>query len=83
MDLLGPKLELADLPDFISSEARLAQNPLYQVTCGDISTTAERVEKYLESILFLGRTWDYGKLARSYNTTFPSKQRSQLCCWTK
>jgi SpoVK/Ycf46/Vps4 family AAA+-type ATPase len=30
---------------------------LYRVTCGDIGTDPENVEKYLESVLFIGSTW--------------------------
>lgn len=29
-----------------------------QVTCGDVGIKAEEVEKYLESVLYLGRLWD-------------------------
>ncbi|RDW73421.1 hypothetical protein BP6252_07328 [Coleophoma cylindrospora] len=32
--------------------------PLYRVTCGDIGTNAEVVEKYLQNILYLGKTWN-------------------------
>jgi SpoVK/Ycf46/Vps4 family AAA+-type ATPase len=28
------------------------------VTCGDIGTKAEEVERYLESVLYLGKLWD-------------------------
>ena len=35
--------------------------PLYRVTCGDIGTNAEAVEKYLQTILYLGKTWNCGK----------------------
>lgn len=38
--------------------AELANKPLYRVTCGDIGTDAEGVEKYLESALYLGTIWD-------------------------
>ena len=38
--------------------AELAGKPLYRVTCGDIGTDAESVEKYLESALYLGTIWD-------------------------
>jgi hypothetical protein len=34
--------------------------PLYRVTCGDIGTNAEAVEKYLQTILYLGKTWNCG-----------------------
>jgi SpoVK/Ycf46/Vps4 family AAA+-type ATPase len=39
------------------SVAELAEKPLYRVTCGDIGTKPEQVEKYLESVLHLGKTW--------------------------
>jgi hypothetical protein len=44
-----------------SSVAELAEMPLYRVTCGDIGTDAEAVEKYLQTILYLGKTWNCGK----------------------
>ena len=44
-----------------SSVAELAEMPLYSVTCGDIGTNAEAVEKYLQTILYLGKTWNCGK----------------------
>lgn len=37
--------------------AEIAQKPLFCVTCGDIGTKPEEVEKYLESVLYLGKTW--------------------------
>lgn len=40
------------------SVAELAQKPLYRVTCGDIGTHPEQIERYLESVLFIGKTWD-------------------------
>uniref|UniRef100_L2G1I5 AAA family ATPase n=1 Tax=Colletotrichum fructicola (strain Nara gc5) TaxID=1213859 RepID=L2G1I5_COLFN len=39
------------------SVAELAEKPLYRVTCGDIGTDPEKVEKYLESVLFIGSAW--------------------------
>ncbi|KAF2035608.1 P-loop containing nucleoside triphosphate hydrolase protein [Setomelanomma holmii] len=39
------------------SVAEFAEGPLYRVTCGDIGTDAEGVEKYLDSVLFIGSTW--------------------------
>ncbi|KAI0506425.1 ATPase [Xylaria bambusicola] len=39
------------------SVAEIARKPLYKVTCGDIGTKAEEVEKYLEVVLLLGQTW--------------------------
>jgi SpoVK/Ycf46/Vps4 family AAA+-type ATPase len=37
--------------------AEFAEKPLYRVTCGDIGTKPEAVEQYLESVLYLGKTW--------------------------
>ena len=39
------------------SVAEIAQKPLFCVTCGDIGTKPEDVEQYLESVLYLGKTW--------------------------
>ncbi|PQE27770.1 hypothetical protein CJF31_00009998 [Rutstroemia sp. NJR-2017a BVV2] len=38
--------------------AEIAEKPLYRVTCGDIGTDPEDVEKYLESVLYLGKIWN-------------------------
>ncbi|KAF5639286.1 AAA family ATPase [Fusarium sp. NRRL 52700] len=40
------------------SVAEIAEKPLYRVTCGDIGTEAQEVEKYLQSVLYLGKIWD-------------------------
>ncbi|KAI1168284.1 hypothetical protein F5B18DRAFT_646814 [Nemania serpens] len=40
------------------SVAEIARKPLYTVTCGDIGTRPEEVEKYLESVFYLGKLWD-------------------------
>ena len=40
------------------SVAEIAQKPLYRVTCGDVGTDPEQVEKYLGSVLDLGKKWD-------------------------
>ncbi|KAL3470590.1 P-loop containing nucleoside triphosphate hydrolase protein [Aspergillus californicus] len=39
------------------SVAELTERPLYRVNCGDIGTNAEKVERYLESVLYLGTAW--------------------------
>jgi len=39
------------------SVAKIAKKPLYRVTCGDIGTTPDTVEKYLETVLYLGKIW--------------------------
>ncbi|KAI6086339.1 P-loop containing nucleoside triphosphate hydrolase protein [Hypoxylon rubiginosum] len=38
--------------------AEIAEKPLFRVTCGDIGTKPEEVEKYLESALNLGKIWE-------------------------
>jgi SpoVK/Ycf46/Vps4 family AAA+-type ATPase len=40
------------------SIAELTKKPLYRVTCGDIGTSAEEVEKYLETVFDVGTGWD-------------------------
>jgi SpoVK/Ycf46/Vps4 family AAA+-type ATPase len=40
------------------SVAELAEKPLYPVTCGDIGIEPDQVERYLESVLYLGNLWD-------------------------
>ncbi|KAK3986121.1 putative AAA domain-containing protein [Cladorrhinum sp. PSN332] len=40
------------------SVAEIAKKPLYPVTCGDIGTEPEAVEKYLASVFHLGKIWD-------------------------
>jgi len=47
------------------SVAELAEKPLYRVTCGDIGTDAEAVEKYLESVLYIGTIWKAGMFCSS------------------
>jgi SpoVK/Ycf46/Vps4 family AAA+-type ATPase len=39
------------------SVAEFDERPLYRVTCGDIGTEPESVEKYPKSVLFVGCTW--------------------------
>jgi len=46
--------------DTVFSVAELAEMPLYSVTCGDIGTKPEVVEKYLETVLMLGKRWNCG-----------------------
>ncbi|KAL9633651.1 MAG: hypothetical protein Q9164_004573 [Protoblastenia rupestris] len=38
--------------------AEIAEKPLYRVTCGDLGTDPTAVEKYLDSVLHLGKIWD-------------------------
>jgi hypothetical protein len=41
--------------------AEIAEKPLYRVTCGDLGTTATDVERYMQTVLYLGKTWNCGK----------------------
>lgn len=43
------------------SVAELAERPLYRVTCGDIGTDPESVERYLDSALYIGKIWKAGE----------------------
>lgn len=49
----------------LHSVAELAEMPLYNVTCGDVGTKPEAVEKYLNSVLHLGQKWNCGRNPRS------------------
>lgn len=42
------------------SVAELAEVPLYRLTSGDIGTDPSDVEKYLESVFYLGNIWGAG-----------------------
>lgn len=57
-------LEVA-LTSCLSSVAEIAEKPLYRVTCGDIGNQAREVEKYLESVLYLGKIWGCGSFRES------------------
>lgn len=40
------------------SVAEIAEMPLYPITCGDIGTDPENVEKYLRLVFMLGKRWN-------------------------
>jgi AAA+ superfamily predicted ATPase len=40
------------------SVAEIAEKPLYRVTCADVGTQAEDVERYLQSVFILGKRWN-------------------------
>jgi len=44
----------------LCSVAEYARKPLYRVTCGDIGTKPEEVERHLKMALHLGTIWDCG-----------------------
>ncbi|KAE8448392.1 hypothetical protein EG329_009456 [Mollisiaceae sp. DMI_Dod_QoI] len=58
------------------SVAEFAQKPLYRVTC-DIGTQAEDVEKYLETVLLLGKRWGCGELSLKGITMCDNSDRRQ------
>ncbi|KAH8722459.1 P-loop containing nucleoside triphosphate hydrolase protein, partial [Phaeosphaeriaceae sp. PMI808] len=39
------------------SVAEMAEKPLFRVTCGNLGTKPEEVEKYLESVFHLSKIW--------------------------
>jgi SpoVK/Ycf46/Vps4 family AAA+-type ATPase len=41
--------------------AEFAEKPLFRVTCSDVGTGADIVEKRLESSFHLGKIWDCGR----------------------
>ncbi|KAK2779387.1 AAA family ATPase [Colletotrichum kahawae] len=65
------------------SVAEIAKKPLYRVTCGDIGTQAQDVEKYLATVLYLGKLWDCVLLLDEADVfleerTFADLQRNSL-----
>ncbi|KAJ3957158.1 hypothetical protein N0V92_006278 [Colletotrichum tropicale] len=63
--------------------AEIAEKPLYRVTCGDIGTEAQDVEKYLATVLYLGKLWDCVLLLDEADVfleerTFADLQRNSL-----
>ncbi|KAI8181234.1 putative 26S proteasome regulatory subunit-like protein [Colletotrichum sp. SAR 10_86] len=65
------------------SVAEIAEKPLYRVTCGDIGTEAQDVEKYLSTVLYLGKLWDCVLLLDEADVfleerTFADLQRNSL-----
>ena len=46
--------------DVLISVAEIAEMPLYRVTCGDVGTSADVVERYLNNVLTLGKEWNCG-----------------------
>lgn len=60
------------------SVAELAEKPLYRVTCGDIGTDAEGVEKYLESVLLIGTIWGCVVLLDEADVFLEERQTTDL-----
>ncbi|KAF4467215.1 P-loop containing nucleoside triphosphate hydrolase [Fusarium albosuccineum] len=55
------------LPIWMHGVADHAKKPLYRVTCGDIGTQPEAVERYLTRLLRLAKLWDCGILILTSN----------------
>jgi SpoVK/Ycf46/Vps4 family AAA+-type ATPase len=60
------------------SVAEIAEKPLYRVTCGDIGTDAEGVEKYLESVLLIGTIWGCVVLLDEADVFLEERQTTDL-----
>jgi hypothetical protein len=50
--------------------AEIAEKPLYRVTCGDLGTKATDVEKYMQTVLYLGKTWNCGKVTDCFGINY-------------
>ena len=60
------------------SVAEYTEKPLYRVTCGDIGTDAEGVEKYLESVLLVGTIWGCVVLLDEADVFLEERQTTDL-----
>lgn len=60
------------------SVAEIAEKPLYAVTCGDIGTRPEGVERYLESVLNLGKIWGCVVLLDEADVFLEQRQLNEL-----
>ncbi|KAM5341918.1 hypothetical protein ACJ41O_014949 [Fusarium nematophilum] len=60
------------------SVAELAERPLYRVTCGDIGTDPESVEKYLESVLYIGSIWKAVLLLDESDVFLEEREKTDL-----
>ncbi|KAK4206269.1 Fidgetin-like protein 1 [Rhypophila decipiens] len=60
------------------SVAELAERPLYRVTCGDIGTDAESVERYLESVLYIGSIWKAVVLLDESDVFLEEREKTDL-----
>jgi Cdc6-like AAA superfamily ATPase len=62
--------------------AEFAEKPLLRVTCGDVGTKAETVDRRLRGTFKLGKMWDCG-MALLNTSTVPLLIQIQLCFWTR
>lgn len=60
------------------SVAEMAEKPLFRVTCGDIGTKPEEVERYLESVLHLSKSWGHVVLLDEANVFLEQRTLTDL-----
>ncbi|KAH8664768.1 P-loop containing nucleoside triphosphate hydrolase protein [Ilyonectria robusta] len=60
------------------SVAELAERPLYRVTCGDIGTDPESVERYLDSALYIGKIWKAVVLLDESDVFLEEREKTDL-----
>ena len=60
--MLSANAKLGSADSSSESVAEIAEKPLYRVTCGDVGTKVIEVERYLQTVLYLGKTWNCGML---------------------
>lgn len=60
------------------SVAELTEKPLYRIACGDIGTNVEDVEKYLDSVLYIGTIWKCVVLLDEADVFLEERQTDQL-----
>ena len=69
--------------------AEIAEKPLYRVTCGDIGINAQEVEKYLQTVMYLGKIWDCGTyLGKSITKALTDSKQcfcsmKRMCFWKR
>ncbi|KAL8770708.1 MAG: hypothetical protein Q9194_005095 [Teloschistes cf. exilis] len=60
------------------SVAEIAEMPLYRVTCGDVGTNPEAVERYLNTVLHLGKIWNCVLLLDEMDVFLEERSMSDL-----
>ncbi|KAL2148121.1 hypothetical protein VTH82DRAFT_2016 [Thermothelomyces myriococcoides] len=60
------------------SIAELVEQPLYRVTCGNIGTNPESVERYLESVLYIANLWKAVVLLDESDVFMEQREKTDL-----
>lgn len=60
------------------SVVEIAKMPLYRVTCGDVGSNTEAVEKHLNTVLHLGRAWNCVLLLDEADVFLEARSMSDL-----